>query len=514
MTVAGGAGAATFTVNCPSAVVNGTYTAGTVLNATNTVTIAVNVTAAGTYNISTTAANGMTFNASGSFAATGAQNVTLNGSGTPTAAGATTIPVTAGTTPCSFPITVAASGGPATFTVNCPSAVINGTYTAGTALTAANTVTIGVTVTTVGTYNISTTATNGMTFTASGTFAATGAQNITLVGSGTPGAAGASSIPVTAGTTPCNFVVTVVAGGAVFAVNCGTAVINGTYTQNTAFTAANTVTMSVNVTTGGTYNITTANTQGMIFSASGTWAIGTQTLTLTGSGTPTASGTIYIPITAGTTPCNFLVLVAAPTAASDYFPRTTNSNWSFELDDVATDSSITKVIAPTHTALGNIYNVFMSNDGTGFDTSFYARRAGNDYYHYVDLATYIGLDNTQRVEFIFIKDNQPAGNSWTTAAWTNSAQGIPLQFRIVFTITQKDVPVSVTSSLGTITYQNTIVIEEHYEVNVGAGWQSLDTNLGYFRDYYSRNVGWIKDEFIDDTGTLSGKLELRRYIVY
>jgi hypothetical protein len=252
----------------------------------------------------------------------------------------------------------------------------------------------------------------------------------------------------------------------------------------------------------------------MTFSANGTWAIGAQTLTLTGSGTPNASGTIYIPVTAGTTPCSFVVLVAAPAAFNDYFPRTTNSNWSFELDDVSSDSSITKVIATTHTALGNVYNVFMSNDGTGFDTSFYVRRAGNDYYHYVDLAGYLGLDNTQRVEFIFIKDNQPSGTTWTTPAFSNSANGTPLMVRIKFILTQKDVPVAITSSTGTITYQNTIVIEEHYEADLGTGFISLDDILGYFVDYYARNVGWIKDEYIDDTGAPGGQLELRRFVVY
>jgi hypothetical protein len=353
-----------------------------------------------------------------------------------------------------------------------------------------------------------------MTFSATGTFATAGAQNVTLAGTGTPTAGGTSAIPVTGGTAPCSFNLTVLAGGAVFAVNCASAVINGTYTQNTALSAANTVTLSVNVTTAGAYNITTTATNGMTFTGSGTWAAGAQSLTLTGSGTPNASGTIYIPITAGTTPCSFVILVAAPAAFSDYFPRTTNSNWSFELDNDATDSSITRVIAATHTALGNVYNVFLSNDGTGFDTSFYARKVGNDYYHYVDLAAYIGLDNTQRVEFVFIKDNLPAGSTWTTPAYANAAGGTPLNIRIKFTITQKDVPVSITSSTGTINYQNVIVIEEHYEADIGTGWQSLDALIGFFRDYYARNVGWIKDEYIDDTGTLSGQLELRRYVVY
>ncbi|MEI9911403.1 MAG: hypothetical protein WDO71_18145 [Bacteroidota bacterium] len=131
-------------------------------------------------------------------------------------AGANTIPVPSGTAPCNFTVTVVAAGGVSTFTVNCGSAVVNGTYIAGTALTASNTVTISVNVTVIGSYTIATTATNGVTFSASGTFTTTGVQNVTLIGSGTPLAGGTPSsvngpftIPVPSGTAPCNFSLTV-----------------------------------------------------------------------------------------------------------------------------------------------------------------------------------------------------------------------------------------------------------------------------------------------------------------
>jgi hypothetical protein len=208
--VVAAAGAATFTVNCGTAVVNGTYTVGTALAATNTVTIGVTVATIGSYTITTTLANGMTFSATGNFAATGATTVTLTGTGTPTLAGANTIPVPSGTAACNFPLTVApAAGGVATFTVDCTSATPNSTYTQGFPLAAQNTVTISVNVTVIGSYNISTTLTNGMTFAASGNFAATGNQTVTLAGTGTPTVAGAFNIPITVGTATCTFPLTV-----------------------------------------------------------------------------------------------------------------------------------------------------------------------------------------------------------------------------------------------------------------------------------------------------------------
>jgi hypothetical protein len=201
--------AATYAVNCGSAVINGTYTSGTPLGASNTVNISVNVIVAGSYTITTTATNGMVFSGSGIFAATGAQNISLTGSGTPAAAGNSTIPVTTGTAPCNFTVTVVAGAGAATFTVDCSSASPNGTYTEGLVLNATNTVDIDVNVTAAGLVSITTTATNGMTFTGSQSFSTTGVHSITLTGSGTPTADGTFSIPVSAGSTPCTFEVIV-----------------------------------------------------------------------------------------------------------------------------------------------------------------------------------------------------------------------------------------------------------------------------------------------------------------
>jgi hypothetical protein len=512
---------------CMGAAVIGTYTAGNLLTSANTVTINVNVSVLGAYNISTAPSNGIVFNGSGIFTVTGSQAIVLSAAGsTPLAAGTTSIPVTTTGSACNFNVTVVAPAGAAVFTItNCATATVNGTYTVGTALVAAtNTIGITVNVATAGTYTLTGTV-NGMTFTASGTFAIGNGQAVTLAATSTsnPTTPGANIVPLTGATAVCNVTVNVNPGVAVavFTVNCGSpTAVNGTYTQNVALVpATNTVTLSVNVITAGTYPaITTATTQGMTFaSVAGTFAAtGVQTVTLVGSGTPAASGTINIPVTAGTTPCSFVLLVVAPAALSDYFPRTTNSVWSYEFDDDPTDSVINKVIAPTHTALGNIYNIFMGNGGGGFDTAGFYRRSGNDYYHYVELSSYFqgALDIVQRVEFIFIKDNLATGGTWTTPAFANTTGGTPASVRIKFTIDNILPTFTIASSTGSITYPNTIVIKEEYEANFGTGWFSLTDQIGSYKDYYSKNIGWIKDEYYDVTGALSSKMEARRYIVY
>jgi hypothetical protein len=217
---------------CTGVVVAGTYQAGLATSSSNTAKFNVTVTTAGTYSLTTTTVNGVIFSGAGTFAATGAQTVTLTASGTPTAAGTFNYPATAGSSTCTFSITFTAAAAPAVYTLggapaSCTGATVSGTYTAGTAMTSANTVTITANVTTIGSYNITTAAVNGMTFAASGLFTVTGAQNIILVGTGTPVAAGNHSFTPTGGTSSCSFVVTVTGT----ATNFITCKINGVFTS-------------------------------------------------------------------------------------------------------------------------------------------------------------------------------------------------------------------------------------------------------------------------------------------
>jgi hypothetical protein len=172
------------------------------MSISNTVVIKVNVTAIGTYSISTASANGITFSGTGALTALGGQTITLTATGTPVATGINNVTVTAGTSTCSFPVLATDA---AIFTIDCTSAFADGTYEAGVALDASNTVDIGLNITTPGAYAIATTAVNGMTFTGSGNFATSGPQTITLTGSGTPIAEGTFNINVTGGGSTCAF---------------------------------------------------------------------------------------------------------------------------------------------------------------------------------------------------------------------------------------------------------------------------------------------------------------------
>lgn len=194
--------------DCIDYTLEGSYITGTALNASNKVILKVNVITPGTYNVSTTLSNGITFSAAGSFLNAGANTITLTGNGTPLITGPTNIPITIGTSSCSFSVDVV---GPAAYTIDCGSAVVNGIYVAGEELDNSHEVVIDVNVTTPGGYNI-TGSINGMTFSAAGDFPAAGPTQVTLTASGIPTADGNFNVPLTGGTAPCNFPVTVEEG--------------------------------------------------------------------------------------------------------------------------------------------------------------------------------------------------------------------------------------------------------------------------------------------------------------
>jgi len=248
-----------------------------------------------------------------------------------------------------------------------------------------------------------------------------------------------------------------------------------------------------------------------------------QTITLTATGTPTApAGNATFSVTAGGGTCSFQIPIVT-VVVSDYFPRTANSNWSFELDDVATDSLLMVATNLTHTVATNSYTIFAATDDAslGYDTAGYYRRNGGDYYRYTNLADYIGFDNDYYQEFIFLKDNLAAGQTWTSPSFagtiTINGTPTPMTIHMKYKILQQNTNISVPTSAGNKNYSNVIVVEERYEKLVGGNWIDLtsDPNFGgYYVDYYARNIGWVLSEARDQTGAIGSKLALRRSAIY
>jgi len=74
--------------------------------------------------------------------------------------------------------------------------------------------------------------------------------------------------------------------------NCTGAVVSGKYNTDTILSVQNIVSISVNVTVLGAYNISTDTVNGISFSANSSFtSVGPQTVILKGTGTPVAAGT-------------------------------------------------------------------------------------------------------------------------------------------------------------------------------------------------------------------------------
>jgi len=516
--------------DCTPKTVNGTYTAGTALvSSVNTITCEVNVTKTGPYVILTDTINGYYFSGTGTFTSLGSNTVTLRGSGTPFSAGVNNFIVSFDSTFCDIQVTVQGSGGGggggnAAYTLvaggtpsNCATAVVNGTYTQNAVLTASNTVNISVNVTTIGAYTITATG-GGMTFSRTGIFTTTGNQSVVLTGTGTPTTSGANTITFAAPNASCSFTVTVAPAGGGAAVGtlagapnaCAPITVNGFYVESTATGTPNTVGVTVNITTAGTYNITTNTVNGLSFSSSGNLSVGNnQVVNLNASGTPTTAGNQTFTVTFGSSTCTFTVQVLP----NDYFPRSVGSNWSYEINDAANDSLYRVVNPNTITALGSTFQIFQANDGTGLDSSGYYRRSGGDYFEWFDAGGYLGYDAPVWGQYIMVKDNVAANTVWKSSGFAGTAQGNNFNVRFSYKILQKDVPVTVTASVGSTTYSNVIVVEERLELEVTPGvWQDITGTIDFFgKAYYARGIGLILYEALNAAGVVQDKQELRRF---
>ncbi len=190
-----------------------------------------------------------------------------------------------------------------------------GSYIAGTPLNTSNAVVITVNVSTPGSYAITTAPDNGISFSASGVFTTVGVQQVVLLGTGTPVNVGYSTFfpQASSGITGCTFGIGVQAPPAGIDLGSGSctgATVTGDYPVGFQLDPSNhTVILTLNVTSPGSYNITTNTVNGLYFSDSGTvTTTGMQTFVLYCYGAALAPGnTNYTIQYNGVSGCSFTV---------------------------------------------------------------------------------------------------------------------------------------------------------------------------------------------------------------
>lgn len=498
--------------DCLPSSINGVYIADTAITASNFIEVEVDVTSLGFYTIKSDTLNGYSFTDAGTFGVGGVQKVKLKGYGKPLSAGTNSFTITFGASSCILDVVVLPSTtSAANFSLGgspnvCTGAAANGSYVAGTALVAGDSVTISVVVASAGTYSINTNTVNGISFSQSGFFSTTGPQTVTLLGAGTPVAAGANNYTVTAGTGSCTFSIDVLplsgSAAAVFTLggapnSCTGFVLNGAYQAGTPLTAGNTVTLQVNVTTAGTFTITSNTVNGISFSKTGTFATAgnSQTVILTGTGTPAAAGTFNFTATAGTDNCTFSIVVVAapPSVNTDYFPLSANSFWTYDSDLSAPDSLY--YLSSSSTLIGGIPYRYLSYGGgavgvTPVDSIAY-RKTGNDYFenNYTDYYATFYFDVATYTDLPFLKENAPTGTSWSTPEFigttTNGTTTVTAKVMYTFTITNANTSVLVNG----VNYVNVIHVSWKSKENINnAGY----TDAIVYESYYAKGIGLVK----------------------
>lgn len=317
---------------------------------------------------------------------------------------------------------------------DCMPSDVNGIYTTGQSLVDSHFVAIWVIVTKPGAYTITTDTVNGYHFKATGTFNAVDTFPVVLKGAGTPSNAGTDRFTVKFNNTFCAFEVDVLQGTgggntAVYTLNnsspgtCSTQV-NGSYAVGTPTNASNSVVLNVNVTTVGSWSITTS-AGGITFSGAGTFVNtgNNQTITLNASGTPTNGGTQNFSVTAGSSTCTFPVTITGgvtPPPTAVYLPLTNGTYWTYE-DDQG-DTSLTTVVGPV-TIAGTNYQLVKTtlHENGDPDSDGYGRKTvANAYFSRFDTtglyaATGAKVNSGASIDVEILRDVLTTGQAWNSS---------------------------------------------------------------------------------------------------
>lgn len=274
---------------------------------------------------------------------------------------------------------------------------------------------------------------------------------------------------------------------------CAGAIIRGNYTQGVTLDFSNTVQIKLQVDSLGSYIITTANINGMLFSGSGIFTkTGLQIITLTGAGKPLVSGAFdFIP---GKNSCLFTIncmpaaVAANGCTACTYFPTCAGSTYLY-MDTIITPNFIdTGSVVVVNSRQAN----FLTSTDTLINTLIFKKIAVSDgatiNYNYINcingqtrLISYgvpsaTSGNTLTKIDLIELKANAVVGTSWTD---TTTFNGINNFYR-TSTIMQK----GVSRTFINVTYNNVIKIKVV---------QTLGTApAGIIEYYFAKGIGFIE----------------------
>ena len=402
---------------------------------------------------------------------------------------------------------------------NCKPVVINGNFIAGNELNENDHMEVEVHFTAIGSYTIATDTVNGYFFKAEGNIEDTGFTSIKLSGHGKPLNTGNDQFRIVYGTSTCTTSVAVLNGASIASFtlqgspnSCIIDTVIGGYIKGVAADTSSHVIIAVNVTTPGTYLVSTNTVNGYNFSGSGTFSsTGEQTISLVASGTPVNAGTDVFTVNADSSTCTFstTVLTAIVATNNDLFPLSMSSFWSYD-DLYYKGSTVKTVVIDTATHGGHLYQVMEEQISPGGPILHFYRRNGIEYSQYMAIDDYTSsLRYGKRIydDIVFLKENLSKGDTWETKEFTDTAdfgQVIILQYR--FACVASDVSVVV----GTNAFSHV------YEIEMQTWLRSLSGPYGQANEkytwYYAKGIGLIYYKKLS-VGFTSGEWQIKNWQV-
>jgi hypothetical protein len=162
-----------------------------------------------------------------------------------------------------------------------------------------------------------------------------------------------------------------------------------------------------------------------------------------------------------------------------------DSYWKFVSSDPAAapeDTLRTTSNNAVYTIGTDSYNLFISTSSLGSDSLYY-RKGNGEYHQYGDMDIAGAASNVVAADYIFLKDNVPAGTSWQSAEGDAVVNSIPVKMRLNFTVSAKNVNVQ----SGNAVFKDVIKIITSEQVQLPAGWSTILT----FETWYAKGIGIV-----------------------
>jgi len=404
---------------------------------------------------------------------------------------------------------------------NCAPVSVSGSYSIDQNFNDSNYLEADVNVTAAGSYEITTDTINGYSFKANGVFVNNGLVHIKLSASGKPIAAGMNYFTLQYNGSFCEAKVDVTDSTlkpAVFSLrgapgSCMNDTVYGSYIKSIALDTSAVVKVWINVSSTGTYSISTNTVNGYTFSASGTFTTtGLQSVILVASGTPVNAGTDAFTINTGTSSCNFSinVLTAANVLGNDHYPLSANSYWTYD-DLVNTGDTIKETVIDSTSVNNFVYKTINEDVHFGGPYQYFYRRSNSVYYEYAapnKYTTFFQYKKPVYADIPFLKENIITADKWQSPEYIDtSSNGDVIYLKYEFTCLNDNAAITI----------NDKAFINVYEVKMLPLIKTSGGNYAYTSEeyvfYYAKGIGLI---YLKKTlsGFIQKEIQIRNWQVY